>query len=76
MQCLHGICKEPALSHLIYLLTNMQIRDDAHFETTLRPWQVLNPGHPGQKSNALTTEPKSQLPDAGCQRLYLSYSVY
>ena len=30
----------------------------------IRPRQDSNPGPLGQKSNALTTEPKSRLPDA------------
>ena len=36
----------------------------------------FEPRTPGQKSNALTTEPKSPLPDAVCQRLYISDTVY
>ena len=30
----------------------------------IRPWQDSNPGPLGQKSNAVTTEPKSRFPDA------------
>ena len=36
----------------------------------------LEPGPPGKKSNALTTEPKSGLPDAVCQKLYLYDTLY
>ena len=34
------------------------------------------PQSPGKKFNALTTEPKSRLPDAVCQRLYLYDTLY
>ena len=36
----------------------------------------FEPGSPGKKSNALTTEPKSRLSDAECQRMYLYDTLY
>ena len=35
----------------------------------------FEPGSPELKTNALTTEPKSRLPDAVCQRLYLYHDA-
>ena len=48
------------------------LREIRSYKRIQRPFWDSNPGPPGQKYNAITSEPNNRLPDAVFQRSYLS----